>query len=40
VEEVENKLHDYENVFELTEIIKTIFKYLTERIEQELTNCG
>ena len=25
VEEVESKLHDYENVFELVEIIKNIF---------------
>ena len=25
VEDVENKLHDYENVFELVEIMKSIF---------------
>ena len=38
--EIENKLHDFENVFDLVEIIKTIFNDLMKKINIELDKFG
>lgn len=36
VEIIEEKLHDYENIFDLLQINKNIFTYLTEKIDSKI----
>ena len=38
--EIESKLHDFENVYDLLEIIKTIFNDLVKKINIEFNKFG